>query len=190
MNDKPRALSRHETHDLGMIIKDRARVLRSHIEERAVTCMADFEQKLAAEYSFDQDEVWRAAAVAAQEVVQQSRKTIATRCVELGIPAAFAPHLEIIWQGRGENALRERREELCRVAKSQIEAMSKKAVTKIEHTSLDLRTQVVAMGLLSPEAKLFLESLAPIDEVMRALDMREVELEADGRPRRLGRYGY
>jgi hypothetical protein len=191
-NDKPpRALTRHETHDLGMIIKDRAKVLRSHVADRAAACLADFEQKLAAVYSFDQDEVWKQAAHAALEVAQQSQEKIAARCKELGIPPSFAPRIEVSWHGRGENAIASRRLELRRVAKSKIEAMEKAAITKIDRMSLDLRTQVIAMGLMSQEAKLFLESLAPIDEVMRALDVRDIEDAADTERRRLrgGYYG-
>ena len=65
------------------------------------------------------------------------------------------------------------------------------AVTKIEKQSLDLRTQVVAMGLLSAEAKMFLESLAPIEDAMRSLDFVEVErrLESEQNRRRLS-HGY
>ena len=69
--------------------------------------------------------------------------------------------------------------------------MTKSAITKIEKQSLELRTQVVAMGLLSAEAKMFLESLAPIDEAMRSLDFHEVErkLEAEqATRRRIGGY--
>ena len=68
-----------------------------------------------------------------------------------------------------------RRNELRRVAKASIDAMTKAAITKIEKQALDLRTQVVGMGLLSPDAKLFLESLAPVEESMRALDFGEIE---------------
>lgn len=170
-----RALSRTETHDLGMIIKDRARVLKAHAEEQAAACMADFEGKLAAVYSFDQDEVWKAATEAAEKVVRESQQKVAKRCHELGIPKTFAPQIGMTWQNRGENALASRRAELRRVATSSIAAMTKAAITKIEKQSLELRTQVVAMGLLSPEAKMFLESLAPVDEAMRALDFGEME---------------
>lgn len=175
-----RKLSRQETHDLGMIIKDRTKVLKAHAEEQAAACMADFEQKLAAIYSFDQDEVWKAATEEAQRVVAEAQEKIARRCVEMGIPKTFAPGIEISWRGRGENALAMRRTELRRVAKASIEAMTRAAITKIEKQSLDLRTQVVAMGLLSDDAKLFLESLAPVDDAMRALDFVEIERQLDG----------
>lgn len=173
--DAPRKLSRNETHDLSMIIKDRTKVLRAHAEEQAAACLADFETKMATVYTFDQDEVWKTATEEAQRVVSESQKAIAKRCKELGIPATFAPSISASWAGRGENMLADRRAELRRVAKASIDAMTKAAITKIEKQALDLRTQVVGMGLLSPDAKLFLESLAPVEETMRALDFGEIE---------------
>lgn len=170
-----RHLSRNETHDLSMIIKDRSKVLKAHAEEQAAACLADFEAKLAAQYSFDDDEIWKKATEKARDAVTECQAIIEKRCQELGIPKSFAPSVHASWQNRGENALAGRRAELRRVAKSSIEAMTKAALTKIEKQSLDLRTQVVAMGLLSADAKLFLESLAPVEDAMRALDFGEIE---------------
>lgn len=173
--DLPDKLTRAQTHDLSMIIKDRTKVLRAHADEQAAACMADFEKKMAAVYSWDEDETWKQAAERAQAIVKASQETIAERCKELGIPKTFAPSLSLNWNGRGENALVSRRVELRRVAKAEIDAMHKALITRIEKQALDLRTQVVAMGLYSPEAKLFLESLAPIEDAMRALSFEEVE---------------
>jgi hypothetical protein len=189
-----RQLSRNETHDLSMIIKDRTKVLRAHADEQAARCMADFEKKLAAIYSWDQDEIWKAATEEALKVVKESQEKIAARCEELGIPKTFAPSIGASWSGRGENALNERRSELRRVAKSSIEAMTKAAITRIEKQGLDLRTQVVAMGLLSENAKIFLESLAPVEEAMQSLDFAEIELTLEReQQRRIAdrrRFGY
>jgi hypothetical protein len=171
----PRQLSRNETHDLSMIIKDRTKVLKAHAEEQAAATIADFEKQLAAIYSWDQDEVWKRATEEAFKVCKEVQDKIDARCRELGIPKTFSPQLGVSWQGRGENASRERRTELRRVAKTSVDAMLKAAITKIEHQSLDLRTQVVSMGLLSADAKLFLESLAPVTDAMRALDFHDIE---------------
>jgi hypothetical protein len=181
MTDQPsnlpvgRQLSRTETHDLSMIIKDRTKVLRAHAEEQAAVCMADFEKKLATEFAWDSDETWKAATEEARKVVLDVQKLIEKRCVELGIPKSFAPQIGLAWQGRGENATSQRRSELRRVAKTSIEAMTKAALTKIEKQSLDLRTQVVSMGLLSADARMFLDSLAPVEDAMRSLDFAEIE---------------
>jgi len=170
-----RKLSRNETHDLSMIIKDRTKVLKAHADEQAAACLADFEKKLAAEYAWDHDEIWKQATDEAHKVIREMQDKIAARCVELGIPKTFAPSIGMTWSGRGENASRQRRDELRRVAKSSIEAMKTAAITKIEKQGLNLRTQVVAMGLYSNDAKQFLESLAPVDDAMRSLDFGEIE---------------
>lgn len=175
-DETSRKLSRAETHDLGMIIKDRTKVLRSFVAERAAVVLADFESKMAAVYSFDQDEVWEKATAEAMKVAAESQSKIAERCKELGIPPTFAPSLTVVWHGRGENALAQRRAELRVMAKARIDAMSKAAITKIERTSLALRTQVVGMAIMSPDAKMFFESLAPIDESMHALEFRDIEV--------------
>lgn len=173
--EEPRALSRQETHDLSMIIKDRTKVLKAHAEQQAASCLAEFETKMATVYKFDDDDTWREAAIAANRIVAESNEKIQAQCRKLGIPAAFAPGLTLVWSGRGQNMMSARRNELRRVAQSSIDAMLKRAITKIEHQALDLRTQVVARGLLSPEAKMFLESLAPVSEAMTSLDFAEIE---------------
>lgn len=189
-DDTPRRLSRQETHDLSMIIKDRTKVLKAHVEAQKAAHMADFEKKMAAIYSFDADETWKKAAADAMAAVAAAQEIVDKRSAELGIPKEFAPRIQATWHGRGENALRERRTELRQVAKRAIEAMGAAAIVKIERQGLDLRTQVVAMGIVSPDAKLFLESLAPVEEAMRSLDFKEVEaqLEAKQTSRQI-RYG-
>lgn len=186
-----RVLSRHETHDLGMIIKDRGKVLLSHAEEQAAACLADFEKKMAAIYSYDQDDVWKAATAAAIAAVTTAQAQIEKRCKELGIPKSFAPSVAASWQGRGENAITSRRSELRRVAKTAIDAMLKAAKTRIEKQSLELRTQVIGLGIYSPAARMFLESLAPIEDSMHSLDFVEMErkLETEKENRRIGHYG-
>lgn len=183
-----RKLSRHETHDLGMIIKDRAKVLKAHVEAEKATVLADFEKQLAAVYQFDQDEVWKQATQKAMVIVADAQAQIAKRCAEIGIPKTFAPSISVTWQGRGENALAQRRSELRRVAKAEVEAMAARAMVKVEKEALDLRTQVVAMGLLSPEATAFLNTLKPVREVMQLLDFASVEKKLVESDRRIG-YG-
>ncbi len=170
-----RKLSRHETHDLSMIIKDRTKVLRRHAEEQAAACMADFEKKLSTIYAYDQDEIWKKATEEAMAVVAKSQEAIETRCKKLGIPKDLAPKLVLAWEGRGQMRLESRRAELRRVAKSECEAMLTAAMTRIEKQGLDLRTQVITMSVITPEATMFLESLAPVEEAMHAIDFGAIE---------------
>jgi hypothetical protein len=184
-----RKLSRHETHDLGMIIKERAKVLRAHVEHQAAQVLAEFERSMASFYEFDEDEVWKRAWEEAATTARACQDRISKQCEKLGIPRQFAPSLSLAWHGRGQNAVKDRQAELRRVARASVEEMSRAAVLKIEQQSLDLRTQVVARGLLSDEAKMFLDSLAPVEEMMRTLAFADIEkrLENDhAKRRRLG----
>jgi len=185
-----RPMHRSELHDLRMILKDRAKVLRAHVAEQGAKLLADFEHSMATIYSWDDDEVWRKATTEAAQVVAAAQATIIERCKALGIPARFAPELECTWRGRGENALEHRRDELRRVAEQKIDAMSKAAMTKIEKQSLDLQTQVVAMGIVSETAKLFLTSLAPIEEAMTVLKFEDVEKQLELNKHNHRRLGY
>lgn len=188
----PRQLSRHETHDLSMIIKERTKVLTRAAEAQAAACMADFERKLEAMFAWDNDETWRKAAGNAQAAVDQVRDIVAEKYEALGIPRIFAPDVGISFTGRGPSALNHRRAEMRSIAKTSVDAMLKAAITTIERQGLDLRTKVVSMGLLSDDARLFLESLAPVEETMRNLDFKEIELrlEKEHEQRRLrGGYG-
>lgn len=173
--EAPRRLTRNETHDLSMIIKERTKVLKAHAEEQAAKCLADFESKVSKIYSFDDDEVWKRATEEAMDVVRKAQEKIEEQCRKRGIPKDLAPELRLGWEGRGQMKSASRRGELRRCAKSEIDAMMKAAMTKIEKQSLDLRTQVVAMGLLTSEATMFLESLAPVEEAMHAIDFGAIE---------------
>lgn len=185
----PQRLSRSESHDLSMIIKDRSKVLKAHVEEQAARRLAEFEQQISSVFTWNQEETWREATEHAQAVIADSNRKILDHCKTLGIPPQFAPGLTLTWHARGQNAIEWRRTELRLAAKAKIEAMKRAATTKIEQQSLDLRTQVVAMGVVSADAKLFLESLAPVSEAMKSLDVHAITAELDARdqqqPRRL-----
>jgi hypothetical protein len=170
-----RKLSRNETHDLSMIVKDRTRVLKAHVEQQKTMMLADFEKQMAAYYSFNQDATWKTAMEKAQAVVSECQAEVAKRCEEIGIPATFAPSIQLYWSGRGENAVKDRQAELRRVAKASAEAMAADAIVKIEREGLDLRTQIVAMGLLSDAAQTFLQTLKPVEDTMQRLDFADVE---------------
>lgn len=177
--DAPQRLSRQEAHDLGQIIKDRARVLEASTEEQGAAHMADFERQISTEYKFDQDEIWEKAARESAQVVAAANEKIIERCKALGIPASFAPRIELSWANRGQNLMASRRDELRRAAKMAVEAMKRAAVTRIRKQSLDLRTQVVSAGMLSADGTLFLESLAPIEESMQSIEFKVIAERLD-----------
>lgn len=187
---EPRKLSRQETHDLGQIIKERTKVLEAHADEQAAACLADFERKLSTIYEYDQDEIWKEVTEKAMEHVRIAQERIEKQCEKRGIPKELAPRLGLTWEGRGQMKAASRRDELRRVAKAEIEAMKKAARTKIQKQSLDLRTQVVAMGLMTPEATMFLESLAPVEDAMTSLDFGAIETKMLAQQKATKRLGY
>lgn len=189
-----RKLTSKEAHDLGMLIKDRAKVLKAHAEEQAATCLADFEHKISAKFEFDKDDTWRALTEDAAAIITKANEQIAKHALKkYGIPAEFAPSLKLSWAERGQNRTSDRRDELRRLARAQVESMKKKAMTDIEKQSLDLRTQVMSLQILSPNAQMFLESMAPIEQAMTALDFAEIEakmIQAEkNKPKRIGYSG-
>lgn len=168
-------MTKGEREDLLKLIRRREQVLKSSATQRSAELMAEFEQQIASEYSYDQDENWKQAAEDAGRAVQQAAAAIAARCEELGIPAKFAPSLHLNWNNRGENAVRERRAELRAVAKTRIAAIEKEARVKIERYSVELHTEVLAHGLTSEAARSFLEQLPAIETLMPPLEVGKIE---------------
>lgn len=58
--------------------------------------------------------------------------------------------------------------------------MKRAAVTRIRKQTVDLRTQVVSAGMLSADGKLFLESLAPIEETIKSITFKEIAAKLEG----------
>ncbi len=85
------SMTRTERTELGRLIRQRERVMKTAAAQRAAELRADFERQLAAEYQFDDDEVWIAATIAVKEVVRDADAAVAQRCRELGIPDKFRP---------------------------------------------------------------------------------------------------
>ncbi len=163
-------MTRRERQDLAKLVRQRARLERAGAAQRKAELMADVERQLAAIYSYDEDDTWKAATEAAEQEVKAAKAKIAARCKELGIPKKFAPGLSVYWYGRGENAVAARRTELRKVAKTRLDAMEKTAQTEIERASVEAQTQLISDGLTSDAARGFLESLPSVESLMPELD--------------------
>ena len=168
-------MTRGEREDLLKLIRQRERVLKSGATQRAAEMLADFEKKVSAIYDFNKDDVWKAAVEEVKKVVEEAKEKIADRCKALGIPEEFAPDISFGWYGRGENAVKSRREELRRAAKAEIDAMEQAARTEIERMSVEAQTQIIAHGLSSDAAKSFLAQLPTVEKLMPALKVAEIE---------------
>jgi hypothetical protein len=167
-------MTKGEREDLRRLIRQREKVLKSAAKQRSSELLADFENQLGAIYSFDDDETWAEAMRLAEQEVAKAQTKIAARAAALGIPKDFAPSLEAHWYGRGANAVKERRNELRKVAQTRIEGIEAKAITAIEIGCLEAQTEVAASGLTSEGARQFLERLPSVETLMPALAYEEV----------------
>jgi hypothetical protein len=173
-------MSKGERDDLQRLIRQREKVLKSAAKQRSSELIADFENQMGQQYRFDQDEIWARATKAAEREVQKAQSQVAARCRELGIPDQFAPSLELNWCHRGyDNALDKRRAELRVMAKTQIEAIERKAITEIELSCLKAQEQIAMAGLTSDAARTFIETLPSIERLMPALTFAEIAGEVD-----------
>jgi hypothetical protein len=116
---------------------------------------------------------------AKQRSADKAKQKVATRCRELGIPARFAPTLDLRWVQRGyHNLIERRRAELRRMAQTKIEAIEK-ATTEIELSCLQAQTELAVAGLTSKAAHAFLNKLLAIDTLMPRLSFAQVAGEAE-----------
>src|ERR1700722_11814790 len=107
------AMSKSEREDLQRLTRQREKVMKSAAKQRSAELLADFENQMGQEYSFDQDEVWERAAKGAEREGKNAQARGAARCRELGIPDGFAPSLNLHWSHRGySNSGAQRRAEL------------------------------------------------------------------------------
>jgi hypothetical protein len=167
-------LSNAERERLLRVARLREKVAKSAASERSARLLADFEQQLAAIYSFDSNEVWRAAYKAADDAVEAARRAIDAECERLGIPKRFRPGIGMGWHGRGENAVRERRVELRKVAQTRIAAIEKSARQEIERISSEAQIELLAHGM-SEHARQLLDNLPKVEALMPSLQVEDIE---------------
>jgi hypothetical protein len=178
MNDP--AITKSEREDLQRLIRQREKVLKSAARQRSAELLADFENQMGSEFSFDDDEVWHQAMREADIEVGRAKRKVAERCRALGIPDRFAPSLSLNWSFRGyDNSVKRRRDELRLMAETKIAAIEQKAVTEIELSCLHAQTQLALAGLTSQAARGFLEALPGIETLMPRLSYAEIAGEAD-----------
>jgi hypothetical protein len=186
MNDR---MTKAERDDLVRLIKQRERVAKTAAEQRSAAMLAEFERQVSSLHNFATDEVWAAAAQAAADAARKCNEEVAARAKELGIPDEFAPRLTFGWSRRGENEYQQRRAELRRVAKAEIDAMEKVARVQIEQASVQAQTEVIANGLTSSAAIEFLKSMPAIETMMPALDVSAIQAKLAERARNARGYG-
>lgn len=169
------SMTRSEIANLERLIRKQERVLKAATDQRAAELKADFEAQISAVYHYDDDATWRQARRLAKEGADAAQEQVAKRCEELGIPREFAPNIDLYWCSRGENVVKDRRNELRRKADAEIAASKQAARTQIEVWSLRAQTDLASQTLSSDAAKTFLEKMPTTEELMPKLEYREVQ---------------
>lgn len=179
-------MTKSERRELVTLAREREKIAKRAVGHRGRELIADFEEQLAREYRFDEDEVWATAMRAASDALAEASRAVKQRCAELGIPEWAAPEVDhgVGWYRRGENAVRERRAELRAVATTRIKALEAEATGKIEAAGLAVQTHLLADGLESAEARSFLETMPAIEDLMPVLPVAEIERAVGRQSRR------
>lgn len=188
MTEAERKMTKGERDDLIRLIKQRERVCKTAADQRSAAMLAEFEQKISAAHDFATNDVWKAATDAAIAAAKKANQEIEAEADNLGIPKEFQPKINFGWARRGENEYRQRREELRRVARAEIDALEKVARVQIEAESVRAQTEVIANGLNSAAAIEFLNNLPAIESMMPMLDVTEIQAKLAERARRRGDY--
>lgn len=168
-------MTKAERDELAKLVRRREKLAKSDVDRIAAERLADFEQQMATIYKPADDPVWAELHAAAEVVVAEANRKVLDRCRDLGIPDRASPGIQSYWYGRGENADAKRREELRKVAKARIAADAQAAKTAIERKSVDVQTTLVAGGLVSAEAKAFLDTMPTADALMPGVTVAEIE---------------
>lgn len=172
-------MTKGEREDLLRLVRSREKVLKTAATSRSAEMMAKFEADISAIYNFDNDVVWQQIYQEARSHVAELRKRILARCEVLDIPEEFRPTLHIGWMTRGENMVNERRTELRRKAQKAADALEQKARAEIERLSVQAQTEILSSGLETEAAKLFLEKMPTMDNLMPALEALTMVQETD-----------
>ena len=170
-------ISRSDRDALLRYDRSRVKARKDDAEAYGAHLLAQFEEQVAHEYSFNEDSTWRAAAEAVAAVASEAQRKIQERCAELGIPKFARPVLASPhWYGRGETAVKERRAELRKVAERKAEALVKQAKAQIERDSLNFQSQLLAGSLTTAAGKALLDALPPVESLMPPLNLTDFKL--------------
>ena len=171
-------ITRTEREDLQRLIRQREKVLKSAAKQRSAELIADFENQMGQEYSFDQDATWQQANEAAErEVAKRSASSPAVR----NLASRKTSRRPYEWFGTtaGKMQRSSAASSLRRMALTQIEALERKAVTKSSLSCLQAQTEFAVAGLTSDAARQFIEKLPSVDGLMPRLSFAEVAGEAE-----------
>jgi hypothetical protein len=168
-------MTRAEREEQAKLVRLRAKLAKADIDQRAAKLLADVEEQLAAKYKPD-NKAWEDLSGTAQAQVDALDAELAKRCRELGIPEDFRTSLHLSWYSRGENAARDRRVELRRVAQTRLAERAKEGKLEVDRSAASQLTELASGALTTSEAKAFLERMPTADQLISPLQLPQLEV--------------
>ena len=173
-------MTQGERTELSKLVRIRARVAKADVDALAARHLADVEAELAARYSANHD-AWAEITAEAKAAVAAADAKIAERCRALGIRDEFRPAISISWWDRGENADKNRRAELRKIAETELACRAKSAKVEIQRYEATQLTHLAAGALASDEARAFLEAMPTPAELMPPVALLALEATLSAR---------
>ncbi|TAM62853.1 hypothetical protein [Mycobacterium sp.] len=169
---------------------ERTALLKLVARNTKIAC-ADLDALAAAQYAeFERQmtKLWEAQELGVQQLIAEGHELLAPvlaeakrlvdeRCEAMGIVAELRPRVDGgIALGWGPERLsRERKTEIRRAAKAEIEARKRRAKTEVERARGKQETLILTGAIETAEGKAILESLPSADELLPALGVADVE---------------
>lgn len=179
-------MTKHEREELIRLVKQREKLAKAAAEQRSAAMLAEFEESLTKLHKFNNSDVWQAATDACAAQAKKANEAIEAAAKKLGIPEEFWPRLNFSWKVHGQTEYQQRRQDLRRLAKAEIEAIERAARVAIEAESVQAQTDIVSNGIVSPAAQAFLKALKPIESLMPALNLNTIQQKLAERARQSG----
>ena len=173
-------MTRRDASDLMTVVKMRARVTKAAIDTLAAERKADVQQQLSTIYKADA-EAWQDITAEAKRQVEAADQQIAAICRARGIPDGFRPSLHCWWNGRGENGIKERRQELAAAANAKIDADRRAGHQRIDLWVADTCTTLISGQLSTDDARTFLASLPAPETLLPPVTIRAELSDGGGR---------
>jgi hypothetical protein len=168
-------LTKAEQDNLSRLAKLNRDGAIADIKRKIADATTDFEMQMAAEYRFDQREVWADLMHTAKTRVNELDAMLAEDCWRLGIPDQFRPSISLGWHSRGENAFKQRREELRRVTASRLIAIERDAIEQIETGYRKVMTSILSATITSEEARALLAAMPTTEELLPKIDFSTIK---------------
>jgi hypothetical protein len=167
-------MNKTERDDLRSLARQRAKLAKTEATQREKILLAEIEDLIAAEYQA-RDELWAEATEIAEEAAAKANDLIVARCADLGIPAKYAPQLQLAWRARSPAfADAGRRAELCKVAQSRLTALTSTAKLEIDRKLLATEEALITSELQSSDAQAFLAAMPTAEQLMPPLSLDDL----------------